>query len=405
MASSRILQTNGMTMDILETSNLRIMVTRTGAELISLAKRDPTGNWRGFLYRDGESGAPASGWANHATVMGYFLHRLWKEQSVYRGSVIRGGNHGFLRHFVFDPPEVTERTLVYRVPASRVPPDAYPLKVSLELSYTLSDDGLRVEFLFTNEEPELDAHVSFGLHPGFAVSSVGGCKVLFPEGIYVRYQAPGNFLDGREDRIPFGGGEMPFDKAKLADSYLLGLQEVSRRAFVLEDATLGHKIAFDFSEVPFLTLWSDTESYICVEPCWGLPDSNPPKPFEQKIGIQVIPPGTSLRRGFRNQSHVPAMSFLLSLAFRLALLAIFTFGFVVLFEHGPAKFGDGAKTEWKALRLFVGSALSGQESAAPPATRQPAATPGPRSGTSSSQGGQTGAGTNHLPPEKPVSNH
>jgi|SoimicmetaTmtLAA_FD_contig_31_8821831_length_584_multi_2_in_0_out_0_2 hypothetical protein len=93
------------------------------------------------------------------------------------------------------------------------------------------------------------------------------------------------------------------------------------------------------------------------------------------------------------------MSFLLSLAFRLALLAIFTFGFVVLFEHGPAKFGDGAKTEWKALRLFVGSALSGQESAAPPETRQPAATAG------SSQGGQTGAGTNHLPPEKPVSNH
>lgn len=298
MASSRILQTNGTTMDILETSSFRIMVNRTGAELISLAKRDPTGNWRGFLYRDGETGAPASGWANHATVMGYFLHRLWKEQSVYRGSVIRGGNHGFLRHFVFDPPEVTERALVYRVPASRVPSDAYPLKVSLELSYALSGDGLRVEFLFTNEEPELDAHVSFGLHPGFAVSSVSECKVLFPEGTYVRYHAPGNFLDGREDRIPFGGGEMPFNKAKLADSYLLGLQEVSRRAFVLEDATLGQKITFDFSEVPFLTLWSDTESYICVEPCWGLPDSNPPKPFEQKIGIQAIPSGASLRRGF-----------------------------------------------------------------------------------------------------------
>jgi hypothetical protein len=86
------------------------------------------------------------------------------------------------------------------------------------------------------------------------------------------------------------------------------------------------------------------------------------------------------------------MSVLLSLAFRLALLAIFTFGY-------------GAKTEWKAFRLFVGSALSGQESAVPPAIRQPAATPGPSpvSGTSPSQGTQTGAGTNH--PEKPVSNH
>jgi galactose mutarotase-like enzyme len=298
MASSQNPQKSGMTMDILETSNFRITVNRTGAELISLARRDSTGNWRGFLYRDGETSAPASGWANHATVMGYFLHRLWKEQSFYRGSVIRGGNHGFLRHFVFDPPEVTEQALVYRVPVSRIPPDAYPLKVSLELSYALSEDGLRVEFLFTNEEPELDAHVSFGLHPGFAVSSVSDCKVLFPEGTYVRYHAPGNFLDGREEHIPFGGGEMPFDKAKLADSYLLGLQAVPRRVVVLEDANLGHRIVFDFSEVPFLTLWTDMETYICVEPCWGLPDSNPPRPFEQKIGIQTIPSGASVRRGF-----------------------------------------------------------------------------------------------------------
>ena len=298
MAASQTLQKNGMTLDILETSDLRLMVNRTGAEMISLARRDASGNWCGFLYRDGETGTPDSGWANHATVMGYFLHRLWKEQSTYRGSLIRGGNHGFLRHFVFDPPHATDRALVYRVPVSRVPPDAYPLRVSLELSYGLSEKGLRVEFCFTNEEPELDAHVSFGLHPGFAVSSLNDCKVLFPEGTYVRYHAPGNFLDGREEQIPFAGGEMPFDKAKLPDSYLIGLEHVPRRTFVLEDANLGKRIGFDFSEVPFLTVWADRDNYICIEPCWGLPDSNPPKPFEQKIGIQAIAPGTSLRRGF-----------------------------------------------------------------------------------------------------------
>ena len=171
MSASQILSKNGVTMDILEANGFRIMVNRTGAELISLARRDSAGDWRGFLYRDGETGAPVSGWANHATVMGYFLHRLWKEQSIYRGSVIRGGNHGFLRHFVFDPPEVTERALVYRVPVSRIPPDAYPLKVSLELRYALSDDGLRVEFLFTNEEPEPRRACEFRAPSGF-------CRVI-----------------------------------------------------------------------------------------------------------------------------------------------------------------------------------------------------------------------------------
>lgn len=289
---------DGVTLDILEENGLRIAVSRTGAELISLARKDAAGQWQRFLYRDGETAAPASGWGNHATVMGYFLHRLWKEQSVYRGSVIRGGNHGFLRHFVFAAPEVRGASLVYRVAASQVPPEAYPLKVSLELSYTLSESGLRIEFAFTNEEPELDAHVSFGLHPGFAVTSPLTCKLLMPAGRYVRHFAPGNFLSGTTESIDFPGGEMPFAAEKLPDSYLLGLEGVPHKVFTLEDFESGRRVVLDFSEVPFLTLWSDMSPFFCVEPCWGLPDSNPPVPFEHKVGIQVIPAGQTLTRGF-----------------------------------------------------------------------------------------------------------
>ncbi len=300
MAAYKTLQQNGILLDQLtdEQTGLRIAVNRTGAEMVSLARRDATGNWRGFLYRDGETSLPAEGWANHATVMGYFLHRLWKEQSVYRDAVIHGGNHGFLRHFAFDPPEVRGQALVYRVPVDRIPRQAYPLRVSLELSYSLSGEGVRVEFLFQNEEPKLAAHVSFGMHPGFAVTSPQTCRVLFPQGNYLRYFAPGNFLDGQVEEISLPGGPIPFAREKLPDSYLLGLEGVASRIFTVEDAGLGQRVVLDFSEVPFLTLWSNMNSFLCLEPCWGLPDSNPPKPFEQKVGIQVIPAGGSLRRGF-----------------------------------------------------------------------------------------------------------
>jgi hypothetical protein len=102
------------------------------------------------------------------------------------------------------------------------------------------------------------------------------------------------------------------------------------------------------------------------------------------------------------------MSTLFSLVFRLALLAVFTFGFVVLFEHGPARFVGGARTEWNALLLFVGSVLSGNETA-PAATKQSAATSGsaPVSGISHpSQTTQNGAATNRLaPPARTVANH
>ena len=59
------------------------------------------------------------------------------------------------------------------------------------------------------------------------------------------------------------------------------------------------------------------------------------------------------------------MRFLLRLVVRVIVLAVFIFGFVVLFEHGPAGFSQGAKAEWNALLFFVGSVLSREESALP----------------------------------------
>jgi hypothetical protein len=68
------------------------------------------------------------------------------------------------------------------------------------------------------------------------------------------------------------------------------------------------------------------------------------------------------------------MRFLFALVSRLALLVLFTFGFVVLFQHGPDKFPDGAKKEWNAVVVFVESMLSRQKSAPASAAPQPAAT-------------------------------
>lgn len=87
------------------------------------------------------------------------------------------------------------------------------------------------------------------------------------------------------------------------------------------------------------------------------------------------------------------MRFLFAFVSRLVLLVLFTFGFVVLFQHGPDKFPDGAKKEWNALVVFVGSMLSRQKNTSASAAPQPAATaaasPAPKQSPS-----PAGAGTN-----------
>jgi galactose mutarotase-like enzyme len=302
----------GLQIDTLthEEAGLRIQVSRLGAEPVSLARRGADGQWTGFLYRDGDTSTPAEGWKNHATVMGYYLHRIKGERSVYRGHEIRGGTHSFLRHKEFAAPAVDtgDGSLIYSIGPAQIAPEEYPYKVQLNLTYALAVVAKRPELLvtfeFLNLEAELSTHVSFGLHPGFAVKSLAEARVILPKGTYIRRLAPGNFLSGETVRIEHAGGPMPFDKADLPGSFVLELADVPEAIFAVEDPGGRRRTELDFREAPYVTIWSDGHDFVCVEPCWGLPDHQEQRAFEEKEGIQEIPAGGTLTRSFAIRPEV-----------------------------------------------------------------------------------------------------
>jgi galactose mutarotase-like enzyme len=294
----------GKHLDVLtdEENGLRIVVSRLGAELTSLARVNEQGDWTGFLYRDNNISTPSQGWANHATVMGYYLHRLKGEHSLYRGREIKGGNHGFLRsktwHFAGTSLQGSGASLQYRITPNDFSADEYPLKVSVNLTYGIDANKVGVLFEFRNEEPKLTAHVSFGLHPGFAATSFESFHLQMPRGLYRRYFSPGNYLSGETRDIEFAGGEMPFSKTELPGSIILELRDVPRRKFSYVDPPSGRWVTLDLTGVPYLTLWSDGGPFLCIEPCWGLTDHHEQRAFENKEGIQTIAPGGVLRASF-----------------------------------------------------------------------------------------------------------
>ncbi len=295
---------DGRDLDVLtdEENGLRIIVSRLGAELISMARIDEAGNWIGFLYRDNDLTPSQRGWANHATVMGYFLHRLKNGSSLYRGHEIKGGTHGFLRaktwHLAGSSTEGSGASLKYQITPDDFSPTEYPLKVSVDLTYQVDINGVDVVFEFRNHEPELTAHLSFGLHPGFAATSFESFHLQMPRGLYRRYFSPGNFLSGETRELEFRGGEMPFSKDELPGSIILELVNVPRRQFSFVDPDSGRWVIMNLAGVPYITLWSDRAPFLCVEPCWGLTDDQDQRPFEKKRGIQIIPPGGELRASF-----------------------------------------------------------------------------------------------------------
>ena len=282
-----------------EDAGLRLIVSRLGAELISVARRNAAGDWIGFLNRDNEIGPPEKGWANHATVMGYYLHRIKDEHTIYRGEEIRGGTHSFLRGKTWHRVESSrDGELTYRITPDDFSAMEYPLKVSLDLTYRVEGERVSVSFRFRNDEPELIAHVGFGLHPGFAAASFQSFRFEMPAGLYRRHFSPGNYLTGETEDIQFAGGAMPFEREKLPGSYILELVDVPDRSFSFFDPPSGRTVALDLTGVPYLTLWSDGGPFLCVEPCWGLTDHHEQRAFEDKEGIQKIPAGHELNASF-----------------------------------------------------------------------------------------------------------
>ena len=295
---------DGRDLDVLtdEENGLRIIVSGLGAELISMARINEAGDWIGFLYRDNDLFVPDKGWANHATVMGYYLHRLKNGSSLYRGHEIKGGTHGFLRastwHFAGSSTEGSGGWLKYEITPDDFSPSDYPLKVTVNLTYEIHANGVRVVFEFRNHEPERTAHVSFGLHPGFGATSFESFHLQMPRGLYRRYFSSGNFLSGEMRDIEFPGGEMPFPRTELPGSVILELLDVPRPQFSFVDPESGRWVIMDLAGVPYVTLWSDGGPFLCVEPCWGLTDAHEQRRFEEKQGIQTIPPRAELRAFF-----------------------------------------------------------------------------------------------------------
>jgi galactose mutarotase-like enzyme len=299
-------------LDILtdEENGLRLAISRLGAELVSVARRSQAGEWVGFLYRDNEIAAPEKGWANHATVMGYYLHRLKDGRSLYRGQEIKGGTHSFLRSKIWRLVEskIDNGALTYRITPRDFSKTEYPLRVALNLTYKIEHDKVSVVFDFKNEEPKLSAHVAFGLHPGFAATSFDSFRFQMPAGRYRRHFSPDNYLSGETKEIDFGGGEMPFPQKELSGSFILELLDVPKRDFVYVDPPSGRSVNIDLTGVPYLTLWSDGGPFLCVEPCWGLTDHHQQRAFEDKEGIQEIAAGGELRAAFTMQPRIAPLN-------------------------------------------------------------------------------------------------
>src|SRR5215510_2289392 len=153
-------------------------------------------------------------------------------------------------HLADSSTEGSGASLKYQITPQDFSSSQYPLKAAVDLTYNIHSNKVTVVFEFRNHEPELTAHVSFGLHPGFGATSFESFHLQMPRGLYRRYFSPGNFLSGETRDIEFPGGEMPFSKNELPGSIILELIKVPRPQFSFVDPESGRWVIMDLAGVP-----------------------------------------------------------------------------------------------------------------------------------------------------------
>jgi hypothetical protein len=232
-----------------EENGLRIIVSIGRGIGQSRAYQRSRAMWTGFLYRTTifphrlrvQPTMHCFKWILSSSVEdGEVFTGVAKSKEEITGSFAQ--RHGAWRD---SPAKRSGASLKYRITPEDFLASEYPLKVGVDLTYSMDNNKLIVFFEFRNHEPELTAHVAFGLHPGFGATSFESFHLQMPRGCYRRYFSPGNYLSGETRDIEFPGGEMPFSKDELPGSIILELVDVRRRNFSYVDPPSGRWMTLD----------------------------------------------------------------------------------------------------------------------------------------------------------------
>jgi aldose 1-epimerase len=176
--------------------------------------------------------------------------------------------HGFLRTQMWDVKAQSENAITFQTVLAPDQHAGYPFALAVCITYTLSDDGLSVNFTLENTGT-CDAPVAIGQHPYFTVNSplIDADTLSLPYGSYLEYKdllPTGNVL-------PVAGS--PFD---FRESHAIG--DVKFNTCFLNPVRDddGHtRIHLSFSENKSLTIWLDASfSYVVLYSGDPLPDDH-----------------------------------------------------------------------------------------------------------------------------------
>ena len=239
-------------------------ISTLGAEVLELKKNGSNILWN----RDGNY------WGDSALVLFPFVGRNYDDTYTYRGKQYNIGIHGFGPKSEFSIVDVNDNSLTLSLSDNEETRKVYPFHFAFNITYSLSDDGLNIDFNVTNKSQDV-MPFTMGYHPGFMLDKeLCHYKVKFenvsePKEVCIVTKC---MLTGETEDLVLNNNELALSPSLFTESAKIYAGVGNVVSLLDENDTEIVKLQYDGFEniVLWQTLNSDAK-FICIEGWRGLP--------------------------------------------------------------------------------------------------------------------------------------
>ena len=244
---------------------LKIQTKKLGAELTSIQCNGKEMLFQGKEILD-DTGNPY--WKRQAPVLFPIVGQLKDSKTQIDGNLYEMTQHGFARDMEFEEVSKSENKHHYVLKYNEDTLKRYPYKFELHIIYEIVENTLIVKYEVKNID---DKTIYFGLggHPAFNCDySNEEYEIVFPQEENIEFLKLKNGLVDTEKAQNILVDKKIYLKEDTFDNDAVIMKNIKSNTIILQNKKTNKKILeFDFTEFPYLALWSKRGApFVCIEP-------------------------------------------------------------------------------------------------------------------------------------------
>lgn len=265
---------------ILTNTELTAIIDSKGAELISLKNN----RQREYIWE----GNPDF-WGKHAPVLFPIVGTLKGNQYHYKNQTYNMPRHGFARDMSFELVSKTTSKAVFSLKSTAETKAMYPFDFELQISYTLQETNLIVEYKVINKTNET-MPFSIGGHPAFALpEAFENYDLEFDCNEDLNsYRLENDLLSENSFKVIMDNSKISLDYSLFQNDALIFKTMPSKKITLLEKSN--PIMRFHFNDFKNFGIWTKMYApFICLEPWLGYSDNLVSNGnIVEKEGIQFV---------------------------------------------------------------------------------------------------------------------